>query len=56
MATTSIEHPSIGSIKGLDHDGVYQFHGIQYATLKDRLAESQVKTTYDTPLDATSHG
>jgi len=56
MSTITIDHPSIGSIKGLDGDGVYQFHGIQYGTLKDRLAESQIKTTYESPLDATSHG
>jgi carboxylesterase type B len=56
MATITVTHPSMGQVKGLDNDGVYQFHGVQYATLKDRLAESQVKTTYESPVDATSHG
>lgn len=57
MSTTvTIEHPSIGSIKGLDGDGVVQFLGVQYATLKDRLAEAQVKTAYESPVDATVHG
>ncbi|OCT48318.1 putative carboxylesterase [Cladophialophora carrionii] len=56
MSTVTVEHPSIGSIRGLEGDGVYQFHGVQYATLKDRLAEAQVKTAYQSPVDATSHG
>jgi carboxylesterase type B len=56
MSTLTIDHPSIGTIKGLSGEGVYQFHGIQYANLKDRLAPAQVKTSYNSPLDATSHG
>ena len=56
MSTVTIEHPSIGTIKGLDGEGVCQYLGLQYATLKDKLAESQVKTAYDSPVDATSHG
>lgn len=56
MSTVKIQHPSIGDIEGLDGDGVYQFLGVQYATVKDRLAESQVKTAYEGPVDATRHG
>ncbi|KAJ9603010.1 hypothetical protein H2200_012305 [Cladophialophora chaetospira] len=56
MSTVTVEHPSIGSIKGLDGEGVYQFHGVQYATLKDKLAPAQVKTAYESPVDATAHG
>ncbi|KIX96457.1 uncharacterized protein Z520_07723 [Fonsecaea multimorphosa CBS 102226] len=56
MSTVTVDHPSIGSVKGLEGDGVYQFLGVQYATLDDRLAEAQVKSTYESPVDATSHG
>ncbi|OAL25855.1 hypothetical protein AYO20_10317 [Fonsecaea nubica] len=56
MSTVTVEHPSIGAVKGLDGDGVYQFFGVQYATLQDRLAEAQVKSRYESPVDATSHG
>ncbi|OAP54791.1 esterase/lipase [Fonsecaea erecta] len=56
MSTVTVEHPSIGSVKGREGDGVYQFLGVQYATLADRLAEAQVKSTYESPVDATSHG
>ncbi|OQV00230.1 hypothetical protein CLAIMM_05756 [Cladophialophora immunda] len=56
MSTVTVEHPSIGPVRGLEGDGVYQFLGVQYATLEDRLAEAQVKSTYDSPVDATSHG
>ncbi|EXJ69304.1 uncharacterized protein A1O5_07340 [Cladophialophora psammophila CBS 110553] len=56
MSTVTVEHPSIGPVKGLVRDEVYQFLGVQYATLTDRLAEAQVKSTYETPIDATAHG
>lgn len=52
----SLSHPSIGTILGRDVDGAYQFLGIQYATLQDRLAESQLKTEYKSPVDARNHG
>ncbi|KAL2399166.1 hypothetical protein ABEF95_000334 [Exophiala dermatitidis] len=53
----ALQHPSIGPIHGLDRgNGVHQFLGIQYATLQDRLAEAQLKTTYQTPVDATNYG
>ncbi|EHY61023.1 hypothetical protein ABEF95_010221 [Exophiala dermatitidis] len=52
-----LRHPSIGPIHGLDRgNGVHQFLGIQYATLQDRLAEAQLKTTYQTPVDAANYG
>ncbi|KAK6385818.1 uncharacterized protein PV06_07234 [Exophiala oligosperma] len=56
MTTATINHPTIGQIKGRDGDGVTQFLGVQYATLENRLAEAQVKSSYSTPVDATAHG
>lgn len=56
MSTNTIQHPSIGDVVGRDGDGVVQFLGIQYATLRDRFAESQVRSQYHSPVDATSHG
>ncbi len=56
MSTVTVQHPSIGDVVGRDGDGVYQFLGVQYATIKDRLAESQVKTKYEGSVDATRHG
>ncbi|KIX03914.1 uncharacterized protein Z518_07467 [Rhinocladiella mackenziei CBS 650.93] len=56
MSTTTLQHPSIGTILGNEGNGVYQFLGLQYAVLRDRLAESQVKSTYQTPVNATNYG
>jgi carboxylesterase type B len=57
MSTSTLEHPSLGQVKGLrDADGVEQFLGIQYATLKDRLAEPVIRTDYTGGIDATQHG
>lgn len=52
----SLSHPSLGTVIGRDSDGAYQFLGVQYATLQHRLAESQLKTEYKSPVDARNHG
>ncbi|KAI1612776.1 esterase/lipase [Exophiala viscosa] len=56
MSTTTLKHPEIGEIKGKVGDGVHQFLGVQYATIENRFAESKVKSSYSSPVDATSHG
>lgn len=56
MSTVRLEHPTLGVFNGIKGDGVEQFFGIQYATLKDRLAEPVVRTQYDGEVDATKHG
>jgi hypothetical protein len=35
-------HPSLGGIHGRQGDGVTQFLGIKYASLKDKFAPSEV--------------
>ncbi|KIW10037.1 hypothetical protein PV08_11813 [Exophiala spinifera] len=54
--TSTLNHPTLGEITGRDGDGVTQFLGVQYATLENRFAEAQVKSSYSTPLNATAHG
>jgi carboxylesterase type B len=56
MSTVKLNHPILGTFKGIAGDGVEQFFGIQYATLKDRLAEPVVRTKYDGDIDARKHG
>lgn len=56
MSTVRLEHPTLGVFNGVQGDGVEQFFGIQYATLKDRFAEPVVRTEYDGEVDATKHG
>lgn len=56
LTDPSLSHPSLGTLIGRDSDGAYQFLGIQYATLENRLAESQLKTNYKSPVDARNHG
>ena len=56
MAETSLEHEAIGSISGISRDKVKQFLGIQYATLKDRLASPVIKTEYSSPVQAIKFG
>ncbi len=41
MAST-LDHPSLGKIQGKGGDGVVQFLGIKYASIKDRFATSEV--------------
>lgn len=38
MATTTFVHPTIGRLRGVPGKGLSQFLGVQYASLKDRLA------------------
>lgn len=56
MADVKLQHADLGTFTGKAGDGVEQFFGIQYATLKDRLAEPVVRTTYAAEIDATKHG
>jgi hypothetical protein len=41
-----LDHPEIGEIQGKAGDGVTQFLGIQYATLRDRLAKAELVESY----------
>ncbi|KAK4545632.1 hypothetical protein LTR36_002585 [Oleoguttula mirabilis] len=58
MATTTLSHPTVGSIKGTTaKPGVEQFLGLQYATLADRFAAPVLKEyTADESVDATKLG
>ena len=48
---------SLGGVRGKDHDGVVQYLGLQYATLKNRLADAElVETRNGDVLDATKDG
>lgn len=57
MATTTLNHPNLGKIKGNAKDEVNQYLGIKYGQLSDRFAEA---TLYEPPsgseLDATRIG
>lgn len=47
----------LGKIEGKTSDGVTEFLGIKYATLKNRFAEAQIAQPSSTDtLDATTHG
>ncbi|KAL1889728.1 hypothetical protein Sste5346_008714 [Sporothrix stenoceras] len=55
--STVLHHPLLGTVRGRVGVGVVQFLGLQYATLKDRLAEPELKTTYGAgETDATRLG
>ncbi|KAK5127009.1 hypothetical protein LTR85_008368 [Meristemomyces frigidus] len=58
MATTTLSHPTIGSINGTTaKPGVKQYLGLQYATLADRFAPAALKEyTANDSLDATQVG
>lgn len=48
---------SLGDLRGKDHDGVVQYLGLQYATLKNRLADAElVEGRNGDVLDATKDG
>lgn len=49
-------HPELGEIQGLKANGIIQFLGIQYATLKDRLSEPVLRTDYPENIDARHYG
>ena len=56
MAAVTLHHPDLGSITGVQGDEVHQFFGIQFATLKDRLATPELKTNYQSPIDGSKFG
>ena len=55
MAT--LEHPTIGKIQGKSGNGVTQYLGLKYATLKDRFAEAElIKYSANETINATKFG
>lgn len=42
VMTTTIEHPTLGRIRGKTNNGSVQFLGLKYATLENRLAEAKL--------------
>ncbi|CAK7222510.1 hypothetical protein SEUCBS140593_004923 [Sporothrix eucalyptigena] len=54
--SNTLHHPLLGTVRGRVGVGVVQFLGLQYATLKDRLADPELKTTYGGETDATRLG
>jgi len=55
--SAELQHPLLGPIRGRVADGVVQYLGLKYATLKDRLAASEVCVEYvGQVLDATKFG
>lgn len=56
MSTKTFPHPEIGDVAGVHHDGVTQFRGVKYATLKDRFASAELIQYDGTGLDATKYG
>jgi carboxylesterase type B len=58
MATT-LKTTALGDIQGRDDDGVVQYLGIKYATLKDRFADAELISERPASagvLDATKDG
>ncbi|GIC87941.1 putative carboxylesterase [Aspergillus udagawae] len=56
MATT-LQTRFLGEVRGKSHDGVSQFLGIQYATLKDRFADAElIEQREGSILDASKDG
>ncbi|KAF2869112.1 carboxylesteras-like protein [Massariosphaeria phaeospora] len=47
---------SFGEFKGKKTDGVIQYLGVQYATLKNQLAVPEIVERYESPVDATQYG
>ncbi|KAK6222286.1 hypothetical protein LQW54_000986 [Pestalotiopsis sp. IQ-011] len=56
MSTKTLTHPQIGDIAGVHHDGVTQFRGVKYATLKDRFSPAELIQYDGTGLDAAKFG
>jgi hypothetical protein len=55
--STSLQHSELGELKGNIIDGVAQFLGLKYATLKNRLATAELLSNYgQEPTDATKYG
>ncbi|KAF1996665.1 alpha/beta-hydrolase [Amniculicola lignicola CBS 123094] len=55
MSTTYV-HPEIGQLKGNIVDGAVQFLGLKYASLQNRLAPSELVTSYRPSTDASKFG
>jgi hypothetical protein len=58
MATTTLNHPLIGSVTGnADCEDVKRYLGLQYATLTDRFAPPKAKEySQGGTIDARLHG
>lgn len=55
--SATITTSNLGQIRGKAEDGVTQYLGIKYATLKDRFADAQlVEERQEDILDATADG
>ena len=55
--TATIKTSSLGLIRGKVEDGVVQYLGVTYATLKDRLADAELIIAREGDiLDATKDG
>lgn len=56
--TTVLKTTALGEIRGKTGDGVVQYLGIKYATLRNRLAEAELVERRDDGevLDATKDG
>ncbi|KAK2777060.1 hypothetical protein FQN52_003243 [Onygenales sp. PD_12] len=53
---TTLQHPKLGEIRGVIKGSTRGFHGIKYASLKDRFAEPELISDYDGKIDATEYG
>jgi len=54
--TTTIEHPTLGSVTGLRTGNVVSFRGLRYGTLSSRFAASECNTAAPPNGDATAYG
>ncbi|KAF2109526.1 carboxylesteras-like protein [Lophiotrema nucula] len=55
--STTFKHPILGEVKGNVLEGVVQFLGLKYGSLKNRLASAELVTSYGAePIDATKFG
>jgi hypothetical protein len=53
----TIQHPGLGEVKGNAADGTAEFLGLQYATIRNRLATAEMISNKGTEcIDATSYG
>ncbi|KAI8940531.1 hypothetical protein NX059_004209 [Plenodomus lindquistii] len=55
--SATLKHPSLGELRGNKVDGVVQFLGLKYATLRNRLANAELVEEYGSQItDATRYG
>lgn len=55
--SATLKHPALGEIKGNQRDGVAQFLGLKYASIKDRFAPPELAGSYGPGnTDATKFG